>query len=68
MFMVVLVCAWPNRADTVRTSALFEISSVAEVCLYGIITTNRKSPVFQGFSVIRQGFSSFSNPKNQAAK
>ena len=37
-------------------------------CPYGIITTNRKSPVFQGFSVIRQGFSSFSNPKNQAAK
>jgi len=41
---------------------------VAQECPYGIITTNRKSPVFQGFSVIRQGFSSFSNPKNQAAK
>ena len=35
---------------------------------YGIITTNRKSPVYQGFSVIWQGFSSFSKPKNRAAK
>ena len=37
-------------------------------CPYGIITTNRKSPVYQGFSVIWQGFSSFSKPKNRAAK
>ena len=38
------------------------------LCPYGIITTNRKSPVYQGFSVIWQGFSSFSKPKNRAAK
>ena len=41
---------------------------IALVCPYGIITTNRKSPVYQGFSVIWQGFSSFSKPKNRAAK
>ena len=29
---------------------------LAYVCPYGIITTNRKSPVYQGFSVIWQGF------------
>lgn len=39
-----------------------------QLCPYGIITTNRKSPVYQGFSVIWQGFSSFSKPKNRAAK
>ena len=49
-------------------SKCVECGACAKVCPYGIITTNRKSPVFQGFSVIRQGFSSFSNPKNQAAK
>ena len=38
------------------------------LCPYGIITTNRKSPVYQGFSAIWQGFSSFSKPKNRAAK
>ena len=38
-------------------------SSEAQLCPYGIITTNRKSPVYQGFSVIWQGFSSFSKPK-----
>ena len=41
--------------------------SEADMCPYGIITTNQKSPIFQGFSVIRQGFSSFSKPKNLAA-
>ena len=41
---------------------------VALLCPYGIITTNRKSPVYQWFSVIWQGFSSFSKPKNRAAK
>ena len=61
-----LVC--PNRVCTSFTSAPFSISSVAWVCPYGIITTNRKSSVYQGFSVIWQGFSSFSEPKNRAAK
>ena len=61
-----LLC--PSMLDTVFTSMPFCKARVAKVCPYGIITTNRKSPVFQGFSVIRQGFSSFSNPKNQAAK
>ena len=59
---------YPSIPDTTLVSTPFWKASVAKVCPYGIITTNRKSPVFQGFSVIRQGFSSFSNPKNQAAK
>lgn len=32
MFMVVLVWLWPNRPDTVRTSAPFLINNVALVC------------------------------------
>lgn len=32
MFIVVEVCAWPNRLDTVFRSCLLAISSVAEVC------------------------------------
>ena len=47
---------------------LSAMMTLAPVCPYGIITTNRKSPVYQGFSVIWQGFSSFSKPKNRAAK
>jgi len=58
----------PRIVDKVFASTPLVRAWVAKVCPYGIITTNRKSPVFQGFSVIRQGFSSFSNPKNQAAK
>ena len=55
MFMVVLACACPSLLDTVRTSCLLAIISVAEVCRYGIITTNGKSLYFQGvhaFAVI----------------
>ena len=37
--------------DTVFTSTPFCSAKVANVCPYGIITTNRKSPVYQGFSV-----------------
>ena len=65
MFMVVLVSLWPRMAETVRTSVPAAICKVAFVCPYGIITTNRKSPVYQGLSVIWQGFSSFSKPKNR---
>ena len=62
-------CAWPVSPCT---ALMFPppICSFSEAlqCPYGIITTNRKSPVYQGFSVIWQGFSSFSKPKNRAAK
>ena len=56
MFSVVEVCAWPKRPETVVIGAWAAISRLALVCPYGIITTNRKSPVYQGFSVIWQGF------------
>ena len=37
---------WPSILDTVFTSTPFCSAKVANVCPYGIITTNRKSPVF----------------------
>ena len=67
MFIVVLAWAWPNRLDTVRTSCLLAIRRVADVCPYGIITTNRESPELPTvFGILRPDSSSFSNPKNQA--
>ena len=47
---------WPRMPATVATSVPPAIIRLAAVCPYGIITTNRKSPVYQGFSVIWQGF------------
>ena len=64
-----LVCIPENTyANAILPALAAEQSDNIKVCPYGIITTNRKSPVYQGFSVIWQGFSSFSKPKNQAAK
>ena len=60
--------ACPRASESVLGSTWLCRDRVAKVCPYGIITTNRKSPVYQGFSVIWQGFSSFSKPKNRAAK
>ena len=65
---VMVVVACPNTSESDLISNPTSTARVANVCPYGIITTNRKSPVYQGFSVIWQGFSSFSKPKNRAAK
>ncbi|BAL00205.1 hypothetical protein OBV_30060 [Oscillibacter valericigenes Sjm18-20] len=42
--------------------------SVAKVCPYGIITTNRKSPIYQGLEDLPPAFSSFSIMKKKLAK
>ena len=65
---VILMEEWPNISLSAGILTVDSTQRVAKVCPYGIITTNRKSPVHQGFSVIWQGFSSFSKPKNRAAK
>ena len=65
---VIVTEACPNISDNDLTSNPTSTARVANVCPYGIITTNRKSPVYQGLSVIWQGFSSFSKPKNRATK
>lgn len=41
---------WPSILDRVFTSTPLEIAIVANVCHYGIITTNGKSLDFQGVS------------------
>ena len=44
---------WPRIPDRVLASTPLVRAWVAKVCPYGIITTNRKSPVYQGLIVIR---------------
>ena len=57
------ISSWPNRSLMVSGETPNSIKWLAWLCPYGIITTNRKSPVFQGFSVIRQGFHPFPTRK-----
>ena len=52
--MVVVACPSTSESDLISNPT--STARVANVCPYGIITTNRKSPVYQGFSVIWQGF------------
>ena len=70
LYVSIVVCtrSWPRRSAISSGEKPISTSRLAWLCPYGIITTNRKSPVYQGFSVIWQGFSSFSKPKNRAAK
>ena len=70
LYVSIVVCTFscPRRSAISSGEKPISTSRLAWLCPYGIITTNRKSPVYQGFSVIWQGFSSFSKPKNRAAK
>lgn len=45
MLAVVLMVLCPRKLDTLIRGSSFASSRLAKVCPYGIITTNRKSPV-----------------------
>ena len=70
LYVSIVVCTFscPSRSAISSGEKPISTNRLAWLCPYGIITTNRKSPVYQGFSVIWQGFSFFSKPKNRAAK
>ena len=62
MLAVVEKLEWPIQTCTSFIGILFLMSRLAQECPYGIITTNRKSPVYQGLSVIWQGLPDTENP------
>lgn len=45
MLAVVDKSEWPRKLDTLISGTSWLMSRLAKVCPYGIITTNRKSPV-----------------------
>ena len=45
MLAVVDRSEWPRKLDTLMRGTSLLMSRLAKVCPYGIITTNRKSPV-----------------------
>ena len=59
---------WPSMAESVFTSMPCCSESVAKVCPYGIITTNRKRPIYQGFEGFLSAFLSFSKIKKKLIK
>ena len=65
---VILMSLCPSHSCTSLSVKPWLSKRLAQLFPYGIITTNRKSPVYQGLSVIWQGFSPFFKPENRAAK
>ena len=57
LYVSIVVCTFscPRRSAISSGEKPISTSRLAWLCPYGIITTNRKSPVYQGFSVIWQG-------------
>ena len=53
---VILMSLCPSHSCTSLSVKPWLSKRLAQLFPYGIITTNRKSPVYQGFSVIWQGF------------